>query len=627
MILGEYAHAMGNSLGNFKEFWDTIRANPSLQGGFIWDWAEQNVRQRLRTTPDASGNGIMANLSGKPATVPSRPGKQGKALEFSGLDDFVEVYRDPKLDLTGHGLTLDAWVKPARPWTGDFTILAKGDHQYALKMKDEKTLEFFVHSGTWRTVHVPVPAGFFDSWHRVTGTYDGTALKLYLDGVEASSTPFTGAIDASSYPVNVGRNSETMQDQYTGRMAHGAIDDVRIYDHALSPAKLAADPVRESLLALDFDRVDDRGSYLSYGESLSGVDGLVGSDRYLQPETAELAWAHQPLRFSYTGGAVTVLNERQFAGTDGMALRWKVTEGAKTVASGSEPLRIGPGSTATIRPKLPNGKDIERFLTLEAVTTAGTPMVPAGHVVAHDQFTLGGTRVPGAAPPEARGRVEVADSGGRITVSGKDFSYAFDRSTGALSSMRARGTELLKGGPKLDAWRPPTSNETYDWGQGRRRGLAQGRARPAQDHSGLRDRRTGTGRSEGRRAQQGRRAGREHGVVRAGDDLPRRRGGHRPARAPGAPGRRCPHPAVPAEDRGFARRAVDLRPLRLVRARTAGQLRRPEGRHPDRRAFEHRRRAVRRLLPAAGPRQPHRHPLGCSPTAAPAGCWSPVRLR
>lgn len=465
VILGEYAHAMGNSLGNFKEFWDTIRANPSLQGGFIWDWAEQNIRQRLRTTPDASGNGIMANLSGKPAVIPARAGKQGKALEFSGLDDFVEVYRDRKLDLTGRGLTLDAWVKPARPWTGDFTILSKGDHQYALKMKDEKTLEFFVHSGTWRTVHVPVPPGFFDGWHRVTGTYDGTALKLYLDGVEAGSTPFTGAIDASSYPVNVGRNSETMQDQYTGRMAHGAIDDVRIYDHALMPEKIAADPVRESLLALDFDRVDDRGSYLSYGESLSGVDGLIGSDRYLQPETAELAWAHQPLRFSFGGGTVNVLNERQFAGTDGMALRWKVTEGASTIASGTEPLRIAAGATAAIRPKVPHGKDTERFLTLEAVTTAGTPMMPAGHVVARDQFTLGGTRIPGAEAPQARGRVDVADRDGRITVSGKDFSYGFDRSTGALSSMRARGAELLKGGPKLDAWRAPTSNETYDWGR------------------------------------------------------------------------------------------------------------------------------------------------------------------
>ncbi len=40
-ILIEYEHAMGNSLGNFKEYWDTFEAHKSLQGGFIWDWVDQ----------------------------------------------------------------------------------------------------------------------------------------------------------------------------------------------------------------------------------------------------------------------------------------------------------------------------------------------------------------------------------------------------------------------------------------------------------------------------------------------------------------------------------------------------------------------------------------------------------
>ena len=39
----EYAHAMGNSEGGFKEYWDIIRANPSVQGGFIWDFVDQAV--------------------------------------------------------------------------------------------------------------------------------------------------------------------------------------------------------------------------------------------------------------------------------------------------------------------------------------------------------------------------------------------------------------------------------------------------------------------------------------------------------------------------------------------------------------------------------------------------------
>jgi len=43
LIQCEYAHAMGNSLGNFQDYWDVIEAYPSMQGGFIWDWVDQGL--------------------------------------------------------------------------------------------------------------------------------------------------------------------------------------------------------------------------------------------------------------------------------------------------------------------------------------------------------------------------------------------------------------------------------------------------------------------------------------------------------------------------------------------------------------------------------------------------------
>jgi beta-galactosidase len=49
LILCEYSHAMGNSNGNFKDYWDLIRKEDQLQGGFIWDWKDQGF---LRQTPD-----------------------------------------------------------------------------------------------------------------------------------------------------------------------------------------------------------------------------------------------------------------------------------------------------------------------------------------------------------------------------------------------------------------------------------------------------------------------------------------------------------------------------------------------------------------------------------------------
>ncbi|MFV0607349.1 MAG: glycoside hydrolase family 2 TIM barrel-domain containing protein [Niabella sp.] len=49
-IMCEYAHAMGNSTGNFREYWDIMDSSPHMQGGFIWDWVDQGLK-----TKDANG--------------------------------------------------------------------------------------------------------------------------------------------------------------------------------------------------------------------------------------------------------------------------------------------------------------------------------------------------------------------------------------------------------------------------------------------------------------------------------------------------------------------------------------------------------------------------------------------
>jgi beta-galactosidase len=46
MVLCEYAHAMGNSVGNLKEYWDAIRSHKRLIGGFIWDWVDQGLQKK-----------------------------------------------------------------------------------------------------------------------------------------------------------------------------------------------------------------------------------------------------------------------------------------------------------------------------------------------------------------------------------------------------------------------------------------------------------------------------------------------------------------------------------------------------------------------------------------------------
>lgn len=57
LIQCEYAHAMGNSEGGFKEYWDLIRRYPNLQGGFIWDFVDQAVRTKGKNGVEIYGYG------------------------------------------------------------------------------------------------------------------------------------------------------------------------------------------------------------------------------------------------------------------------------------------------------------------------------------------------------------------------------------------------------------------------------------------------------------------------------------------------------------------------------------------------------------------------------------------
>ena len=62
IIMCEYAHAMGNSNGSLDEYWETVRTEKQVQGGFIWDWVDQGLRQRERK--DSTGSDGRGSTTG-----------------------------------------------------------------------------------------------------------------------------------------------------------------------------------------------------------------------------------------------------------------------------------------------------------------------------------------------------------------------------------------------------------------------------------------------------------------------------------------------------------------------------------------------------------------------------------
>ena len=74
-----------------------------------------------------------------------------------------------------------------------------------------------------------------DRWHHVCGTYDGETIRLYIDGVLDVEGPYTGLINTSTQPIRISENA-----QATGRQWDGILDEVRVYNYAISETDLRA---------------------------------------------------------------------------------------------------------------------------------------------------------------------------------------------------------------------------------------------------------------------------------------------------------------------------------------------------------------------------------------------------
>ena len=186
------------------------------------------------------------NLAGDPNSHPQWvAGHIGSgALDFNGVHDYVDCSNDVNLNepnITGK-ITLAAWVKTNDCGNGQINpYIAKGDHAYTLQhyyggnSSNVNVLEFAIHdAGAWYFAHFPVDSSFNNSWHHLAGTYNGSQIKLYVDGELKTTTDYVGSIASDTNNVNLGKSSD-----FTDRWYNGLLDDVRIYSRALSQEEVA----------------------------------------------------------------------------------------------------------------------------------------------------------------------------------------------------------------------------------------------------------------------------------------------------------------------------------------------------------------------------------------------------
>ena len=166
------------------------------------------------------------------------PGKVGSALQFDGIDDSVLFGNDPILNLN-EAITVEGWIK----WTGDYTGrptewggLCKREQFlfYGMIREADPKLQFSmkVYNGRGSGFEPGANTGYIyelNKWYHVAGTYDNDRVKIYVDGelIQEEEKYYGPRFDS---PPDIGK---------WGIWFHGAMDELKIYNRALSPSEIA----------------------------------------------------------------------------------------------------------------------------------------------------------------------------------------------------------------------------------------------------------------------------------------------------------------------------------------------------------------------------------------------------
>lgn len=186
------------------------------------------------TAADASGNGRDAAISGATWTA---AGRFNGALAFDGVDDWVTVPEDPALNLTT-GMTVEAWVYPTALSGYRSVVLREvpGGLAYGLYANDDapRPAIWIKADGTDVEAAWTSPLSL-DNWAHLAATYDGTTLRLFLNGTPVGSYAVSTTLSDASGVLRFGGNA------VWGEYFSGRLDEIRIYDRALSVAEILTD--------------------------------------------------------------------------------------------------------------------------------------------------------------------------------------------------------------------------------------------------------------------------------------------------------------------------------------------------------------------------------------------------
>jgi parallel beta-helix repeat protein len=182
------------------------------------------------TAVDSSGNGNTGTLHG-PQWL---DGIIGKSLMFDGVNDYVSVPHSSSLDISGNEISVEFWMKltngwhpdPGASYIYDQILYDKGDAYTSAMIKSTGALSFNIpyvppypqtNKNSWDA----------DTWYHIGEVFDGTQIRIYVNGVLDKAETVIGSVSRSSIQLAIGSHCYGDSNFF-----NGAIDEFKIYNYA-----------------------------------------------------------------------------------------------------------------------------------------------------------------------------------------------------------------------------------------------------------------------------------------------------------------------------------------------------------------------------------------------------------
>ncbi|MGH1404827.1 MAG: LamG domain-containing protein [Alphaproteobacteria bacterium] len=289
---------------------------------------------------DGAGTNTGTLQDGLNAGTNTTPGAIGTALQFDGSNDNIDAGNDPSINGITGNITVSVWVK-ADTLGDNKSILSNSRdccgtyNGFELDRRSTGAYRFTLWNGTSRSISTPVIA-VTDRWQHIVGTYDGAQIRIYVDGTEENSVSYSGGIGSpASFNFKIGE---------LGYLPNvwawdGAIDDVRIYNRALTSTDVDAlyhsytcsnpNSVTGALYFNDDEKVlqyCNGSSWTGIGPKSTLSSGLVGHWTLDETSGASIADSAGSNTGTWTDGVNNDVAEETTTGQNGAALTFDGTD-------------------------------------------------------------------------------------------------------------------------------------------------------------------------------------------------------------------------------------------------------------------------------------------------------------